>query len=87
MAFNIRSSGSYYATIDDSQLSTDRIYRLPDIDGTATLTLNRCQPVVNAGDNVVVVVTLAEPPEPKFCSKVTAANEPPLNQPATAVSG
>jgi hypothetical protein len=34
MAFNIRSSGSYYATIDDSQLSTDRIYRLPDIDGT-----------------------------------------------------
>jgi hypothetical protein len=34
MSFNIRSSGSYYATFDDSGLSTNRTYRLPNVDGT-----------------------------------------------------
>lgn len=34
MSFNIRSSGSYYATFDDSILSANRIYRLPNESGT-----------------------------------------------------
>jgi hypothetical protein len=34
MPFNIKSSGSYYATFDDSILSANRIYRLPNESGT-----------------------------------------------------
>lgn len=37
MAFNLRSSGSYYTTFDDSNLSANRILRLPDSEGTIVL--------------------------------------------------
>ena len=38
MPFNIKSSGSYYATFDDSILSANRIYRLPNESGTLLTT-------------------------------------------------
>lgn len=38
MPFNIKSSGSYYATFDDSGLSTNRTYKLPDQSGTIMTT-------------------------------------------------
>jgi hypothetical protein len=34
MAFKLKSSGSYYATFDDTSLTADRIYTLPNIDGS-----------------------------------------------------
>lgn len=39
MPFNIKSSGSYYATFDDSGLSANRTYTLPNVSG-ALLTTN-----------------------------------------------
>lgn len=34
MPLKIKSSGSYYATFDDSALTTDRIYSLPNVSGS-----------------------------------------------------
>ena len=34
MSFNIKSNGSYYATLDDGNLSANRVYTLPDQSGT-----------------------------------------------------
>jgi len=34
MAFKLKSSGSYYATFDDTSLTADRIYQLPNVSGS-----------------------------------------------------
>lgn len=53
MPLKIKSSGSYYATIDDSALTTDRIYSLPNIAGTL-LTSTITQNVTVSGSNLTV---------------------------------
>lgn len=40
MPFNIKSSGSYYATFDDSGLSANRTYKLPNESGTLLASAN-----------------------------------------------
>ena len=34
MAFKLKSSGSYYVTFDDTSLTADRIYQLPNVSGS-----------------------------------------------------
>jgi hypothetical protein len=53
MAFKLKSSGSYYVTFDDTSLTADRIYTLPNSSGsllTSTITQN----VTVSGSNLTV---------------------------------
>ena len=53
MAFKLKSSGSYYVTFDDTSLTADRTYTLPNASGsllTSTITQN----VTVSGSNLTV---------------------------------
>jgi hypothetical protein len=59
MPFNIRSSGSYYATFDDSGLSANRTYTLPNQSGALLTTSATASQAVTASYSVTASFALS----------------------------